>query len=147
MVDILWPASLPCFNVAGYQRGGGDDGVKRSQFPAGTKTWPRFTRPPALPITATMTCTSAQVQTVEDFWEITCQRTLPFLRQDDVKPDPTLVEYAWRGRPEVVPHQRLPNRWVVTLQLEMRGTFQGTFPLGAGGNSLLGDGSGDAIST
>lgn len=147
MADIKWPMGLPCFTVAGYQRGGGDDGVKRSQFPAGAKSSPRHTAPPPEPVRASLVCNPAQLQTVLDFWAITCRRVLPFLMHDVTKPDDTLVEYAFLARPSYVPHGRIPNRWRVTLELEQRTTFQGTFPLGDGGGSLLGDGTGNTITT
>lgn len=141
-----WPASLPCFVVDGYSRGGGDDGVIRSEFPAGMKTRPRFTRPPPEPVTAVVMCDRAQLQTVLDFWAITLNRVLPFNMRDHTKPDATTVEYRFTARPQYQP-EGSGQLWRITLELEQITTYQGTFPLGDGGGSLLGDGSGGVLTT
>lgn len=145
MADHSWPASLPCFQVAGFS-GAGEDGVLRSRFPAGTKIRPEYTSPPPEQITAAVVVDQAQLQTLMDFWAITLRRVLPFNHTDPSKPDDTPVEYRFLARPQRVPH-RSGRRWRVTLQLEQLTTYQGTFPLGDGGGALLGDGAGNAVST
>ena len=145
MAEHTWPAGLPCFQVAGYSRGGGEDGVLRSQFPGGTKTRPQFTRPPFEPVRADLVVDRAQLQTLLDFWAITLGRVLPFNHTDPTKPDATLVEYRFLSRPQYAP-LRTGRRWRVTLELEQLTTYQGTFALGAGGNTLLTDGD-DVLST
>lgn len=147
MAAHTWPAGLPCFLVAGYARGGGEDGVLRSDFPGGTKSRPQFTRPPPEPVTASMVCDAAQLQTVLDFWAITTRRTLPFNHIDPTKPDGLPVEYQFRGRPRYVPH-RTGRRWLVTMELWQLTSYQGTFPLGDGGGALLTDApSGNTLTT
>lgn len=145
MAEHTWPASLPCFQVAGFS-GDGEDGVLRSQFPGGMKIRPEFTKPPPERITAAVVVTPAQLQTLMDFWAITLRRVLPFNHTDPSKPDATLVEYRFLARPQRAPH-RSGRRWRVTLQLEQLTTYQGTFPLADGGGSLLGDGTGNTITT
>ena len=84
-----------------------------------------------------MVCDKAQLQTIIDFWEITCkQGSLTFWRKDDTKPDETLVEYGFLSPPSYEP---LDIFWRVTLQLEQLTTFQGTFPLGDGEASIIRD--------
>lgn len=141
-----WPQSLPRLVVEGYQRGGGDDGIIRSDFPAGMKIRPRFTKPPPEPVTAVIMCNKAQLQTVLDFYAITLRRVLPFNMRDHTKPDATTVEYRFTARPQYQPSGS-GSLWRVTLDLEQMSTFQGTFPLGDGGGSLLGDGSGNTLTT
>lgn len=146
MANHNWPASLPPFLVDGYSRGGGDDGLIRSQFPGGTKIRLRFTRPPYEQVTAMLIANRAQLQTLLDFYHVTLRRVLPFNHVDHTKPDDTPVEYRFTGRPEYEPAGS-GFYWRVTLQLEQLTTYQGTFPLGDGGGSLLGDGTGNTITT
>ena len=130
----------------GYSRGGGDDGVLRTQFPGGVKVRRRFTGRTPDPVTAQVICDRAQLQTLLDFYEITLGRVLPFNRVDDTKPDGTLVEYQFTAPPSYVP-EKSGFYWRVTLQLEQLTTYQGTFALGDGSGSLLGDGSGNTLTT
>lgn len=145
MAEHSWPPGLPCFQISGFSAGGGDDGVIRSQFPGGTKIRPRFTMPPPEPVTAVVVVNQAQLQTLMDFWAITLRRVLPFNHTDPAKPDDTPVEYRFLARPQRAPLSG-GRRWRVTLQLEQLTTYQGTFPLGDGGGSLLSDGD-DVLST
>ncbi len=140
-----WPAGLPCWSIGGYA-GSGDDGVIRGEFPAGMKIRPRFTRPPPEAIRAVVYVDQAQLQTLMDFWAITLQRVLPFNYRDVTKPDTTTVEYRFTARPSRSPAGS-GRKWRVELQLEQFTTFQGTFPLGDGGGSLLGDGDGNTLTT
>lgn len=145
-MNILWPAGLPDLLTENYTRSR-EDGLIRTPFPGGTKTRPRFTKPPPAKISAQVICNRAQLQTLLDFWEVTLkQGSLPFLRRDDTKPDDTLVEYKFLAPPS---EQSLDDglNWRVSLSFEQLTTYQGTFPLGDGGGSLLGDGSGNTITT
>lgn len=93
-----------------------------------------------------MVCDKAQLQTIIDFWEITCkQGSLTFWRKDDTKPDETLVEYGFLSPPSYEP---LDIFWRVTLQLEQLTTFQGTFPItDEAGSNLLDNRFGKALTT
>lgn len=145
-MTILWPAGLPDLLTENYTRSR-EDGLIRSQFPGGTKTRPRFTKPPPVQVSAQVICTRAQLQTLEDFWELTLkQGSLPFMTRDVTKPDDTLVECKFLAPPRA---QALDDglNWRVSLSFEQLTTFQGTFPLGDGGGSLLGDGTGNTITT
>lgn len=140
-----WPAGLPCFALSGYS-GQGDDGIIRSEFPAGMKVRPRFTKAPPEQVRAIVYCTAAQLQTVLDFWEVTLKRVLAFNYRDVTKPaDLTTVEYRFLARPTYSP-MGSGRKWRVELQLEKLSTFQGTFPV-SGNGSLLDDGSGNTITT
>lgn len=129
-MTILWPAGLPDFLLEGYSRTR-EDNLIRSQFPGGTKTRPRFTKPLPRRVNVQLDCNQAQLQTLDDFWEITCkQGTLTFWYRDLMKPDPTLVEYEFLAPPSdaLVPNTR--GRVIrVSLQLAQLTTYQGTFPL------------------
>ena len=127
MAEHSWPTSLPCFLVDGFSRSG-EDGVLRTQFPAGIKTRPRFTAPPNSQVTAVVVVTGAQLQTLMDFWAITLRRVLPFNFIDPTKPGRTPVEYAFLARPREEPHRSGP-RWRVTLHLEQLTTTDGRFLL------------------
>jgi len=140
-----WPTGLPHPLVEGYQRDG-DDGIIRSDFPAGMKIRPRYTRPPPERVRASFHCDRAQLQTLLDFWAITLKRVLPFNMPDHTKPDSDTVEYRFLSRPTYQPAGSGFN-WRVTVELEQLTTFQGTFPLGDGGGSLLGDGDGNTITS
>lgn len=141
-----WPAGLPCFALSGYSAGG-EDGIIRSEFPAGMKIRPRFTKPPPEQVRAVVYATAAQLQTILDFWEITLGRVQPFNYRDFSKPnDAETVEYRFTGRPSYGPAGN-SRKWRVELPLEKLNSFQGTFPLGDGGGSLLGDGSGNTLTT
>lgn len=128
MADHDWPAGLPCWAINGFS-GEGDDGVKRSQFPGGTKTRPRFTKPPPAIVRTAVYVSPAQLQTLMDFWETTLRRVLPFNYRDMTKPnDTTTVEYRFLARPRFS-STGSPRRFRVELQLEQLTTFQGTFPV------------------
>ena len=145
MADHNWPASLPCFLISGFSASG-EDGVIRSNVGRASKLRPKFTAAPPQQVTAEVLCNKAQLQTLMDFWAITLRRVLPFNHRDYTKPDDTPVEYRFLARPSYVPAGS-GMHWRVTLQLEQLTTYQGTFPLTDGGTALMGDGSGDAIST
>lgn len=145
MADYNWPPGLPEISVTGYAREG-DDGVIRSEFPGSTKIRPRFTKPPPEQVSAQVICSQAEMQTLMDFWEVTLRRVLAFNYRDHTKPDATTVEYRFLSRPTRETYGS-PYIWRVTLQLEQLTTYQGTFPLGDGGGSLLGDGTGNTITT
>ena len=147
MAEHTWPAGLPCFQLSGFSTGGGDGNQKRSEFPGGTKVRRRFTGRPPKPVTASLVCTPAQLQTVEDFYWVTLRETEAFNHRDMTKPnDTTLVEYCFLRPPRATTH-RTGRRFLVTLELEQLTFFQGTFPLGDGGGSLLGDGAGSTLTT
>ena len=138
MAEHDWPSSVPPFLVEGYARGGGDDGIIRSQFPGGTKQRPRFTSAPPEPVNATVLCNLAQLQTLLDFYNITLHRVARFNMRDHTKPDSTLVEYRFTARPSYQPAGS-GFLYRVSLQLEQMATYQGTFPLSAGGSTLTSD--------
>lgn len=145
-MSILWPSGLPSLLTEDYSRSR-EDGLKRSQFPGGTKVRPRFTKPPPEQISARLVCDRAQLQTLLDFWEVTLkQGALAFLRLDETKPGDNLVECRFLSPPS---YSSLDDglNWRVSVSFEQLTTFQGTFPLGDGGGSLLGDGSGNTITT
>lgn len=134
MADHTWPESLPCFLVRGYSRGGGDDGVLRSQFDAGSKSRPRWTAPPAEPMSAQIRCTPAQLQTLLDFWAITLRRALPFKHVDPENGAEFILRFT--GRPERQPTNS-GRAFYVTLPLEVISTTPGAFPLTDGGGPTL----------
>lgn len=145
MAEHNWPSGLPCFLISGFSASG-EDGVIRSQVGRASKLRPKFTGAPPQQVTAEVLCNKAQLQTLMDFWAVTLRRVLPFNHRDYTKPDETTVEYRFLARPSYVPAGS-GMHWRVSLQLEQLTTFQGTFPLGDGGGSLLGDGSGNTITT
>lgn len=128
MADHNWPSSVPCFQVDGYSRGGGDDGVIRSTLGRASKIRPRWSTPPPEPVTGVVLCDRAQLQTLLDFWAITLGRVLPFNYRDHTKPDETTVEYRFTARPSYVPAGSA-ELWRVTIELEQLTSYQGTFPL------------------
>ncbi|MDV3238779.1 MAG: hypothetical protein LOY58_08020 [Gammaproteobacteria bacterium] len=128
MADHDWPTSLPHFLVEGYARGGGEDGVIRSEFPGGVKMRPRFTTAPPEPVQGVVLCDKAQLQTLLDFYNITLRRVLRFNHVDHTKPDTTPVEYRFTGRPSYEPAGS-GFLYRVTLPLEQMTTYQGTYPL------------------
>lgn len=146
MAEHDWPSSVPTFLVDGYARGGGDDGVIRSQFPGGVKQRPRFTTAPPEQVTATVLCNKAQLQTLLDFYNITLRRVSRFNLRDHTKPDTTTVEYRFTGRPSYQPAGS-GFLYRVTLPLEQMNTFQGTFPVSDGNGNLLSDGDGQTLTT
>lgn len=128
MAEHHWPSSLPPFLVDGYSRGGGDDGVLRSQMDGAVRSRPKTSAPPREPVTGRLNCAPAQLQTLMDFWELTLGRVLPFNYVDHTKGESAAV-YAFTGRPSYQP-TRSGMRWLVTLPLEIVSTTPGAFGLG-----------------
>lgn len=128
MAEHTWPGSLPDPLIEGYQRGGGDDGVLRSEIGRASKQRPKFTTAPPEPVVMMVAVDQAGLQTLLDFYYITLKRVKAFNMRDHTKPDAITVEYRFKGRPQYVPN-RIGTRWKVTLQLEQLTNYQGTFPL------------------
>lgn len=128
MAEFTWPNSVPGPLVVGYSRGGGDDGVIRSNVGRVTKLRPRFTSPPPEPVNATFFCNLAQLQTLLDFYNVTLQRVLPFNMRDGTKPGLATVEYRFTARPSYSPVDT-GALYLVTVELEQLATYQGSFDI------------------
>lgn len=125
-----WPSSLPCPEESGASYVPADNTI-RTQMDAGVpKVRRRFTAQ-LCDVTLTLSCTQAQVQTLEDFHDITLHGVLPFQWVDHRKPDgpENVAVYRFKSRPSYTPTPGQVGMWDASLQLEMLTTFQGTFLL------------------
>lgn len=104
------------------------DNVIRSQFPGGQKVRRRATAVPKI-MTCRLWISAAQLQTLLDFYEITCKQVEPFDWSDFRKPNDTTttVTYRFRSYPEHGPWT-VDSFWV-DLELDLLTTFQGTYLL------------------
>lgn len=126
MAKPTFPASLPgpVLDSIGYKPA--FDNVIRSQMDGGMKKRRRVTKVPEV-FTGTLAVTSAQLQTLLDFYELTVKQVLPFDWKDWRKPNDTtaLATFSFRSYPQHVPWG--DDHWLVSLELDQLTTFQGTF--------------------
>jgi hypothetical protein len=79
MANPTWPASLPDAPFAGTSREGGEDpAVLRTETEAGPAKMRRRYTAQVHRWPVTLRLTTAQAQTLDDFYHNTCQRVLPF---------------------------------------------------------------------
>lgn len=122
-----WPTSLPCPYPDGASYTPVDN-IIRSQMDAGVpKVRRRFTAE-LCDVTLVLPCTQAQVQTLEDFVDITLQVVSPFQWIDWRKPDDAanVAIYRFKSRPSYSPTPGSIDMWDATIELELLTTFQGT---------------------
>lgn len=133
----------PLVQGAGYTPG--ENTVRTSMDAGRAKMRRRFT---AVCDSATyqIVVTEAQLQTLEDFVDITLQGVLPFDWEDFRRPRGTPATYRFVQRPAYAPH-RSGIRWIATLKLDVLKTSSGHFLLGSEAQVPLVDGSDVGLTT
>ncbi|WP_337052492.1 hypothetical protein [Pseudoxanthomonas sp. USHLN014] len=93
-----------------------------------------------------MLVTKAQLQTLEDFHDITLASTLPFDWEDFRRPPGTPATYRFQKAPSIEPH-RSGIRWYATMSLDLIATSPGHYLLANEAGSHLIDGAGAGLTT
>jgi hypothetical protein len=126
VANETFPTSLPgpVIDTIGYKPA--FDNVIRSQMDGGMRKRRRCTKVPEV-LTCTLALTSAQLQILLDFYEITLKQVRAFDWKDWRKPnDPqALATFTFRAYPAHAPWG--DDHWLVGLELDQLTTFQGTY--------------------